>query len=99
MKITLIALMACLSIAAWADGLPIENGRYVGPVLVLSLTDAQKQVIAQFRACHVEHFKTMNVYTPYIFQLTHELPPFSRTHPMCVKMCFEVTNGEKNTQP
>ena len=59
-----------ISSVAWADGLPLRNGRYPRAVLVFDLTAAQKQVINHYRTCQLENFRTMNVYTPYIFTLT-----------------------------
>jgi len=59
-----------LTTAAHADGLPLTDGRYDGPSLILKLTQQQKRVIDHFRTCHLENFKTMNQYTPYIFKLT-----------------------------
>jgi hypothetical protein len=53
-----------------ADGLPLENGRYQGPVVVFSLTEAQKKVIDRYRDCQREHPNTMSAYTSYIFKLT-----------------------------
>jgi hypothetical protein len=63
---SLFALEAC------ADGLPLKEGRYPGPVLVFKLTPEQRQTIDHFRVCHLENFKTMNVYTPYVFRLTEK---------------------------
>jgi hypothetical protein len=71
MKSVMVGLVVLLAnFAAWAEGLPLENGRYVDRVIVLTLTEKQKMDIAHFRACHIKHFKTMNVYTPYVFTLT-----------------------------
>ncbi len=71
MKTLLLGLAVfAAATAARADGLPLMDGRYPGRVLVFSLTDEQKHVIEHFRTCHLEHFKTMNVYTPYVFTLT-----------------------------
>lgn len=68
---------ACLFLAAFlvtatarADGLPLRDGRYPGAVLVFDLTVAQKEVINRYRTCQLENFRTMNVYTPYVFMLT-----------------------------
>jgi len=55
--------------AAHADGLPLENGRYPGPVIIFHLGDGQKKVIDRYRSCQIEHPNTMNVYSPYIFKL------------------------------
>ncbi|GEM_PF-5177288 len=57
---------------AYADGLPLMEGRYQGAVIVLELTKEQKQVIDHYRVCHLEHYETMNQYTPYIFTLTFQ---------------------------
>jgi hypothetical protein len=65
----LIALWG-ISSATRADGVPLKDGRYDGPVVVFSLSKAQKDVIERFRSCHLENYRTMNVYTPYIFSLT-----------------------------
>lgn len=71
MRIALLATVLCvIASAARADGLPLKGGRYPGAVLVFSLTDEQKQVIDHFRTCHLENFKTMNEFTPYVFTLT-----------------------------
>jgi hypothetical protein len=65
------ALMLCLIASrAVADGLTIKDGRYVGPVVVFDLTASQKNAVEHFRTCHVDHFQTMNTYTPYVFRLT-----------------------------
>ncbi|TXI77070.1 MAG: hypothetical protein E6Q42_05840 [Dechloromonas sp.] len=64
-------LLIGISRSLWADGLPLEDGRYAGgPVLVFQLTEAQKASIEHFRTCHLDNFRTMNVYTPYVFTLT-----------------------------
>jgi hypothetical protein len=60
------------SATAVADGVQLKNGRYDGPVMTFDLTKKQKAVIDHFRACHLERFKTMNEYTPYVFMLTRE---------------------------
>jgi len=71
MKTTYLLLATLLiSTVAWADGLPLRDGRYPGAVLVFDLTEAQKKVIDHYRTCQLENFKTMNVYTPYVFALT-----------------------------
>ncbi len=64
--------LATLVIAgtAWADGVPLKDGRYIGPVIVFMLSPEQKGVINQFRTCYLENFKTMNKYTPYVLWLT-----------------------------
>lgn len=59
-----------ISTVTWADGLPLRDGRYLGAVLVFDLTVAQKKVIDHYRTCQLENFRTMNVYTPYVFTLT-----------------------------
>ena len=62
-----------LTTNAYADGLPLTNGRYVqNPVLILKLTEEQKTFIDNFRKCHLENFKKMNQFTPYVFTLTDE---------------------------
>jgi hypothetical protein len=68
------AALACalLSLAAFADGIPLKDGRYRGPVMVFKLTQEQKEVIERFRNCHEAHFRTMNQYTPYVFRLSPE---------------------------
>jgi hypothetical protein len=63
-----IFFLACLP--AKADGIDLVNGRYNGDVLVFKLTAMQKKTIDHFRSCHLENFKTMNVYTPYVYTLT-----------------------------
>lgn len=55
---------------AQADGLPLKDGRYPGPVLVFKLTKEQKKIINHFRACYLENSQKMNIYTPYVFALT-----------------------------
>lgn len=57
-------------VAAHADGLPLKDGRYPGPTLALTLTQEQKHVIEHFRTCHRDNWRTMNLYTPYVFTLT-----------------------------
>ena len=64
------ALSCLAAFSAHADGLPLKNGRYDGPALVLKLTKDQIRVIDHYRTCHRENFKTMNAYTPYVFILT-----------------------------
>ena len=71
MKTTYLLLaLLLISTFSWADGLPLRDGRYPGPVLVFALTKEQKNVIEHYRTCQLENFKTMNVYTPYVFTLT-----------------------------
>lgn len=61
-------LIAC---TARADGVPLKDGRYSGgPVVAFQLTPTQKKDIEHFRSCHLDHSRTMNVYTPYVFALT-----------------------------
>jgi len=55
---------------ALADGLPLEGGRYPGPVVEFKLTEKQKKVIDHYRVCQLERSKAMNVYTPYVFTLS-----------------------------
>ena len=64
------AMMAAVVSNALADGLPLKDGRYPGPVLIFKLTPDQKKVIDHYRTCQVEQFRTMNEYTPYVFKLT-----------------------------
>ena len=71
LKTLLCALLLLPTTAVMADGLPIKHGRYAGKVLVFRLTAEQKRVIAHYRSCQLEHFRTMNVYTPYVFELSH----------------------------
>lgn len=59
-----------IAATAFGDGLPLKDGRFPGPVLVFKLTESQKKVIDHYRTCQLEKADTMNVYTPYIFQLT-----------------------------
>ena len=63
------AVLICVQLA-FAGGIPLQNGRYVGPVVEFKLTDSQKQVIDRYRTCQLERSNTMNVYTPYVFALT-----------------------------
>lgn len=71
MKAAFSYLMALfITSVAWADGLPLDNGRYQGTVLIFNLTETQKKVIEHYRTCQLDNFKTMNVYTPYVFTLT-----------------------------
>ncbi len=71
MKPTYFLLAAFLiSAVAWADGLPLSDGRYPGAVLVFNLTEAQKKVIDHYRTCQLENSRTMNIYTPYVFTLS-----------------------------
>jgi hypothetical protein len=69
---TAILVLATLFVPhnTYADGLPLKKGRYPGPVVVFSLTAQQTKVIEHYRTCQLERFKTMNMYTPYIFKLT-----------------------------
>jgi hypothetical protein len=70
MRFAISAAIACFfTSGAWADGVPLNNGRYVGATLVLKLTAKQKGVIDHFRTCHLENFQVMNIYTPYVFEL------------------------------
>jgi len=69
-KLTVLCCFFVLAGFAHADGLPLQAGRYPGQVVVLKLTRNQKNEIAHFRKCHLAHFKTMNQYTPYVFELT-----------------------------
>jgi len=70
MKLAYFLLTTLLSTVAWADGLPLRDGRYPGEVLIFNLTEAQKNVIDHYRTCQLENFRTMNVYTPYVFTLS-----------------------------
>ena len=67
-KRLLIALILALPLVAWADGLPLVNGRYPGEVLDFSLTKEQKKVIDHYRVCQLEG--GLNMYTPYVLSLT-----------------------------
>jgi len=84
------AALLVLPAVAVADGLPLKNGRYPGPVLVFTLTSEQKQVIDHFRTCHLEHFMTMNVYTPYVFKLTRRQASVLRAKTGFSPSTFEV---------
>jgi hypothetical protein len=66
----LALLLAFAPLLALADGLPIRDGRYAGDVLVFEVTQSQKRVIDHYRTCQLERSNEMNVYTPYVFQLT-----------------------------
>ncbi|HRH77880.1 MAG TPA: hypothetical protein PK129_11070 [Cellvibrionaceae bacterium] len=67
-----IASLLFTSVAS-ADGVPLVNGRYTGgELVVLKLSKAQKATVEHYSVCHLENFKTMNVYTPYVFELTPE---------------------------
>jgi hypothetical protein len=66
----LVALLLSMASVAQADGVKLKGGRYDGPVLIFALTKNQKQVIERYRTCHLENFKVMNGYTPYVFSLT-----------------------------
>lgn len=71
LKSVILAIAAISSVGiANADGLPLEKGRYLGPAVVFSLSSKQKAAIDHFRTCHLEKFKTMNEFTPYVFKLT-----------------------------
>jgi hypothetical protein len=70
MKTALLVLTTSLVGVAWADGLPLKNGRYPGEVLVFTLTAEQVQVIEHYRTCQFERSQAMNSYTPYVFKLT-----------------------------
>jgi hypothetical protein len=59
--------------AARADGLKLDHGRYVGPVLVLDLSEGQKSVIERYRSCVVHNPNPTietNEFTPYVLALT-----------------------------
>lgn len=71
-KLVLGTLLLAHAVAGMADGLDLKDGRYIGPVAVFNLTTQQAQVIEHFRSCHLEHYITMNAFTPYVFELTHE---------------------------
>jgi hypothetical protein len=81
---TVYFLLAALLIStvAWADGLPLNGGRYPGAVLIFNLTEAQKKVIDHYRTCQLEN-RTMNIYTPYVFTLTS-----SQSHVLKAKKGF-----------
>jgi hypothetical protein len=66
----LVITLLGLAFTAQADGVPLKEGRYDGPVAVFKLTRDQKNVIERFRTCHLARFRTMNVYTPYVFTLS-----------------------------
>jgi len=71
MRRLLLALATSLAMQlAFADGLPLKNGRYPGDVIDLKLTEQQKRTIEHYRTCQLERSKTMNIYTPYVFALT-----------------------------
>jgi hypothetical protein len=53
-----------------ADGLPLKNGRFPGPVVEFRLTAEQKRLIDHYRTCQLERSNTMNIYTPYVFTLS-----------------------------
>ncbi|MCW5650245.1 MAG: hypothetical protein KIS62_10900 [Ramlibacter sp.] len=69
MRFALATIATLISMHAVADGLPLVNGRYPGPVVVFELSSAQRIAIEHFRSCHLENFQRMNVYTPYVFEL------------------------------
>jgi hypothetical protein len=69
-KVFVLFAFFLVSFSAIADGIYLANGRYNGDVLVFKLTNVQKTTINHFRTCHMERFKTMNIYTPYVFTLT-----------------------------
>ena len=69
-KIFILVAFFLVFTQAKADGIDLVNGRYNGDTLVFKLTAVQKKTIDHFRACHLENFKTMNVYTPFVFALT-----------------------------
>jgi len=84
MKPVLFAVVAFfVTSEAHADGVPLRDGRYRGAVLVLELTSDQRQVIDHFWSCHLENFKAMNMYTPYVFKLTSE-----QVHTLSVEVGF-----------
>ncbi|MUV14531.1 hypothetical protein [Noviluteimonas gilva] len=69
-KLSLFCCLSLLAGSALAEGVPLKDGRYVGKVVVLELTEDQKKAIEHFRTCHLASFKTMNQFTPYVFELT-----------------------------
>jgi hypothetical protein len=71
MKPLLLALAALLATqVAFADGVPLKNGRFPGDVIDLELTQQQKKTIEHYRTCQLERSKTMDIYTPYVFTMT-----------------------------
>ena len=91
MRAAYLALAALVMTGiAWADGVPLKDGRYVGPIVVFEITTEQKQVIDQFRTCHLENFKTMNEYTPYVFRLTPSQAEALKAKAGFVPRVFEV---------
>src|SRR5258708_7360912 len=68
-RLLIISLIFAPLMAA-ADGLPLKDGRYPGPVVKFILTKEQREVSDRFWTCHLENYKTMNTFTPYVFTLT-----------------------------
>ncbi|ASL48725.1 hypothetical protein bAD24_p00070 (plasmid) [Burkholderia sp. AD24] len=67
-----IATLFTASIAQ-ADGLLLDHGRYIGPVLVFELSTEQKRIIDHYRICQLDKSMApheMNKYTPYVLPLT-----------------------------
>jgi hypothetical protein len=83
-------LLSCALAPALADGLPLKNGRYEGPAIVLNLTTEQKAAIDHFRTCHLQQFKTMNQYTPYVFTLTADQAKVLRAKKGFVPRYFQI---------
>ncbi len=65
-------MLLLVPLASTADGLPLREGRYPHEVLEFQLTENQKQVIDHYRACQLERSNEMNIFTPYVFELTKE---------------------------
>lgn len=89
-----LLLLFCLlfgaSASVIADGVPLKNGRYDGPAIIFDLTKEQKAVIDHFRTCHLQRFKTMNQYTPYIFTLTSDQAKVLRAKKGIAPRYFDV---------
>jgi hypothetical protein len=103
MQILFVLLVSLLVfIPAKAEGRDVVNGRYNGDVLVFKLTNTQKKVIEHFRTCHMEHFKTMNVYTPYVFALTpsqaRKIKAIKGFSPRYFE-AFEIYRGDNDAGP
>jgi hypothetical protein len=86
LTLTLLFMMG----TAWADSVPLKDGHYIGSVMVFALTSAQKHTIDQFRTCHLENFKAMNEYTPYVFKLTPSQSKELKTKVGFAPRVFEV---------
>ena len=67
-------LLACCPLlaagTAFADGIPLRDGRYAKASIAFTLSVAQRKTIAHFRSCHWDRLAQMNEFSPHVFELT-----------------------------